>query len=166
MLDAECVPPLRQEYSLMPYTHSALVHQHKSVCYVCKARPWVASCILSSCSFKYRNPNVCLCVSVCVFVCVCGCVCVAVCMKVGNQVADPDLLYKLRLNAQKCTNRRNTRIKRVQERAGCWVCASIGEEIYTHALHSKVHDCINTSPCVMCARHSSRLQLACSNLFI
>jgi len=47
-----------------------------------------------------------------------------------------------------------------QEHAGCCVCASLGEEIQPHALQPKVHECINTRLCVLCARQSSGLQLA------
>jgi len=42
------------------------------------------------------------------------------------------------------------------------VCASCGDEIQLHALQAKVHWCINTRLCVVCARQSSGLQLACS----
>jgi len=51
-----------------------------------------------------------------------------------------------------------------QEHAGCFVCASLGEEIQPHALPPKVHECINTRLCVLCARQSSELQFACSPL--
>ena len=39
----------------------------------------------------------------------------------------------------------------------------LGKE-YSHALHPKVHECINTQLCVLSVRQSSGLQLACSPL--
>ena len=85
-------------------------------------------------------------------------------MKEGSQVAASDLLTQLHLYAQKCTERRKTEYNGVQEHAGCCVCASLGEEIQPHALPPKVHECINTMLCVLCARQSSVMQLACTAL--
>jgi len=60
-------------------------------------------------------------------------------MKEGSQVAAPYLLTQFHLYAQECTDKRKTEKKEVQEHVGCCVCASLGEEIHSHALLSKVH---------------------------
>ena len=44
------------------------------------------------------------------------------------------------------------------------VCVSVVERKQPYALHPKVYECINTELCVLCARQSSGLQLACSTI--
>ena len=44
------------------------------------------------------------------------------------------------------------------------VCAPPLDKECSDAMHTKVHECINTRLCVLCARQSSGLQLDCSPL--
>ena len=102
-----------------------------------------------------------MCENVCVYVCVY--VCVALCMKEGSQVAAPDLLTQLHSYAQDCTVRRK-REKREFRSILFAVCVSPLRKENSHALHPKVHESIITELCVLCARQSSGLQLACFTL--
>ena len=150
MLDAVCVCLLWGWNTATCLTSkSALVHQYKAVCCVCKAEQWFAACLLSFCSFKYRNPN--MCVYVLEF------------MEESILVAAPDLLTELHC-ILRSSLREQWQKKGAQEQAGCCECDSLGEEIHPHDLQPKLHECIITRLCVLCATQSSGLQLACSPL--
>ena len=97
---------------------------------------------------------ICIKKSKCVFVYVCVCF-----YKEGSQVAAPDVLTQLHLCAQECTERRKREKRESRSMLDAVCVPSLGKE-YSHALHPKVHECINTELCVLCARQSSGLQLA------
>ena len=97
----------------------------------------------------------------CVWLCVCVVVCLAVCMKEGSLVAARDLLTHFHFYAQECTQRRKK--EKSEFRSMLDAVSPLGN-CYSQAFHPKVHKCINTELCVLCARQNSGLQLACSAL--